>query len=149
MDGLPLKGGESVHTSRGASVERPQKASGHRREKINTNGPDCRPIGFGVLNMHDNSLPAADRIAPPASSRAANIGRQPAVAIGLGQRGYFRAWCRRGGCISVKTLARARLFPREATETIENTIARLRRKGIEATIVEVTILVGGRSNAGI
>ena len=90
--------------------------------------------------MHDASLPVADR--PDSVAPEQPLDRQPALVIALADARYFKAWRRKGSCVSVRRIARARLFWPSAQREIDRTIARLRRKGIAASVVEVKIVVG-------
>jgi hypothetical protein len=86
--------------------------------------------------MHESSLPTSDRtdaIEPPRD-------RRPALVIRLADARYFKAWRRKGNCVSVRWIARSRLFWPSAQREIDGTIAKLRRKGIVASVVEVKIV---------
>jgi hypothetical protein len=91
--------------------------------------------------MHENSLPPGDRTDQAAATDTAPAGQRAALVIQLGDGTYFRAW-RAGQRVSVRSLARARLFSAQATEAIERTIAKLRRKGVAAEVVRVKVTVG-------
>jgi hypothetical protein len=91
--------------------------------------------------MHDASLPRSDRIEPPAARpREDPAYQKPAFVVRLEDGRFFKYWRRRGGLVAVHNLKRARIFSIEANET-ERTIAKLRRKGFLADIVEVKIIV--------
>src|ERR1022692_4533019 len=83
-------------------------------------------------------LPAGDRADPVDAPRADDgLDRRQALAIRFATDGrYFKAW-QPGRCVSVRAIARARLFSTSARADAAREIARLRRKGIAASVVEV------------
>lgn len=93
--------------------------------------------------MHEKSLPAGDRSDSASASKDNPVDHQAALVVQLEDGTYFKAWRNRAGsAFSVRTLSRARLFSPCANEILERTIAKLRRNGIAATVVEVKVLVG-------
>jgi hypothetical protein len=91
--------------------------------------------------MHEQSLPAGDCFDAAAATVADPVDHRTALVVQLGDGSYFKAW-RAGQRVSVRSLARARLFSAHAPQAIECTVARLRRKGVAAEVVRVKVIVG-------
>jgi len=60
--------------------------------------------------MHDRGLPLSDRVGPLAPTTVVSPSHRPALVIGLANGSYFKAWCRRRGCVPVRSLSHALLF---------------------------------------
>jgi hypothetical protein len=92
--------------------------------------------------MHENSLPAGDRTDQAAATDDAPVDQRAALVIGVESGRYFKAWRHRGGHVAVQSVARARLFSPHAREVLDATLAKLKRNGIPAVVVEVKVIVG-------
>ena len=89
--------------------------------------------------MHDYSLPTADRTdSPPATSQP--LDRRPAIVVRLDTGVYFQRWATLGRYRCVRAMRHARLFISQAAAA--QTIARLKRAGVDASAIDVTILIG-------
>lgn len=94
--------------------------------------------------MHHSSLPRGDQVESDGGAATITESRshRPALVVALAGGGYFRAWRRRRGCVPVHSLSRALLFATEPRDAIDRVVAKLRRAGIEASVVQVEIRIG-------
>jgi hypothetical protein len=91
---------------------------------------------------HDSSLPIGDRgeAADPEQPRE----RRPAIVILLRTGSFFRAFRPNGSVVEMRVAARAKIFSPDA-KAIAATLAKLRRKGVAGSVIEVQLVIGGQT----
>ena len=93
--------------------------------------------------MHASSLPTGDRVEEPDTTRSPTSAKPgselPAYALAVSDGNYFRGWRFGGRPATTPHVGRAKVFT--GKRALDETMSKLRRRGVRCTVVNVILKI--------